>query len=46
MRKIVYLGMTCAFAALGAPAFAEDDKVEAVAQEKITAYTVLFSGGG
>lgn len=47
MKKLLYLGMTCALGGLTAPAaFAEGTTTEAAAEQKFTAYTIEFSGGG
>ena len=45
MKATILFGMVCAFGSIGSVAFAADG-VEAVAAEKIAAYSVSFSGGG
>ncbi|MGC6426057.1 MAG: hypothetical protein ACON5H_03555 [Akkermansiaceae bacterium] len=45
MRATVLFSMMCAFGAVSTPAFAADGAAAAAA-EKMTAYSVSFSGGG
>jgi hypothetical protein len=45
MRAKILFTMVCAFGAVSAPVLMADESA-AVAAEKITAYSVSFSGGG